>query len=68
MIDLCIDDKLLAVNNSMIVDTIKTKDILKNLNKVKASTKAWLSKAKNYALMNENTGIYNDLIEYLKVK
>ncbi len=65
LIDLTIEDKLLASMNSNKIERINTKDILKNVSQVKPSTKEWLSKAKRYALMNQNTGIYDDLLNYL---
>jgi transitional endoplasmic reticulum ATPase len=45
---------------------IRTSDLLNAVKKVKPSTLEWLSTAKNYATYSNESGIYNDILEYLK--
>lgn len=45
---------------------IKTSDILNALKVIKPSTLEWLNTAKNYATYSNQSGIYDEILEYLK--
>ncbi|PJI09253.1 MULTISPECIES: ATP-binding protein [Clostridium] len=45
---------------------ITTKDINEAIKQVKPSTLEWLSTAENYATYSNQSGIYDDIIDYLK--
>ncbi len=42
-------------------------DLLKAVKDVRPSTKEWLKKAKNYALFSNEGGLYNEILDYLKM-
>ena len=46
---------------------IITKDIIKIIKKCRATTREWLSSAKNHALYANQDGTYDDVLAYLKV-
>ena len=35
---------------------------------MKASTREWFNSAKNYALYSNDSGLYDDILVYLKIK
>ena len=57
--------KELGYNNKT---SFETKDLLKGVKKHKATTKEWFSQAKNFALFANNSGNYDAILDYLKIK
>lgn len=47
---------------------LTTKDLLKSAKRVKPSTREWFATAKNYALYANQSGLYDDILEHLKIK
>lgn len=47
---------------------IMTKDLLNGTKKHKASTIDWFSSAKNYAVFSNKSGVYDDILKYMKIK
>ena len=47
---------------------LTTKDLLQAMKSVKPSTKEWFASARNYALYSNQGGIYDDILDYLKIK
>lgn len=47
---------------------ITTKDLLKAAKQVKPTTREWFSAARNHALYANEGGLYDDILEYLKIK
>jgi transitional endoplasmic reticulum ATPase len=47
---------------------LTNKDLLKALKMVKPSTREWLSTAKNYVIYSNESGLYDDVATYLKIK
>lgn len=47
---------------------ISTKDLLKAAKQVKPTTREWFSAARNHALYANEGGLYDDILEYLKIK
>lgn len=68
MIDIAIEEKLEAAFKDGIPVPIKTKDLLNAAKKHKASTKEWFSIAKNFALYANESGLYDDILQFLKIK
>ncbi|MGH1432846.1 MAG: AAA family ATPase [Lewinella sp.] len=68
VIDRCIEDKLKASFSTGIPDPIATKDLLKAAKVHKATTREWFNTARNYALYANESGLYDDILSYLKVK
>lgn len=67
-IDIAIEQKLLESFKDGIPKPLTTKDILKAFGKMKASTREWFNSAKNYALYSNDSGLYDDILVYLKIK
>lgn len=68
MIDIAIEEKLEAAFKDGIPVPIKTKDLLNAAKKHKASTKEWFAIAKNFALYSNESGLYDDILQFLKIK
>ncbi|ARN79272.1 cell division protein [Nonlabens spongiae] len=67
-IDIAVESKLEEAINSGVPQSLKTKDILKAIKKHKPSTKEWFVTAKNFALYANESGLYDNILEYLKIK
>jgi SpoVK/Ycf46/Vps4 family AAA+-type ATPase len=63
-----IEDKLREAFEAGGIQSIQTKDLVKAAKQVKSSTKEWFTSARNYALYSNESGIYDDILEYLKIK
>lgn len=68
VIDRCIEDKLKASFSTGIPEPIQTKDLLKSVKDHKPTTREWFNTARNYALYANESGLYDDILTYLKVK
>lgn len=66
MIDIAVEKILEEVLQNGIPRPIKTKDLLEAVKVHKASTVDWFSTAKNYALFANKSGLYDDILKYLK--
>ncbi|MEM7104069.1 MAG: AAA family ATPase [Bacteroidota bacterium] len=68
IIDITIEGKLEQAFKDGVPQPIKTKDLISALKKHKPSTKEWFSTAKNFALYANDSGLYDDILSYLKIK
>lgn len=68
LIDLVIEDKLEASFSSGMPQPISTEDLLKATKKQKPTTREWFNTAKNYALYANESGLYDDILNYLNIK
>ncbi|MDX2304664.1 MAG: AAA family ATPase [Microscillaceae bacterium] len=68
IIDIAIEEKLEASFVDGIPKPLKTQDLLQALKKHKGSTLEWFSTAKNFALFANDSGLYDDILTYLKIK
>lgn len=68
IIDIAIEKKLEESFSDGIPKPIKTKDILNACSRHKASTKEWFSTAKNFALYANDSGLYDDILTFMKIK
>lgn len=67
LIDICIEEKLQASFKSGVPSPISTKDLLKAVKRLKPSTEEWFSSARNYALYANDSGLYDDILDYLNI-
>lgn len=67
-VDICIEEKLMGSFKSGLPEPITTKDLVKSVKRHKPSTKEWFSSAKNYALYANDSGLYDDILTYMKIK
>jgi SpoVK/Ycf46/Vps4 family AAA+-type ATPase len=68
VVDLAIEAKLEQAFKEGIPKPIETKDLLEAVKKHKASTQEWFMTAKNFALFANDSGLYDDVLAYLKIK
>ncbi|WP_124979985.1 ATP-binding protein [Nonlabens xiamenensis] len=68
VIDIAIESKLEEAISAGIPQPLTTKDLTKALKKHKPSTKEWFVTAKNFAIYANESGLYDDILTYLKLK
>lgn len=68
IIDISIEQKLEASFSEGIPKPLETSDLVNALKKHKPSTQEWFTTAKNFALFANDSGLYDDILAYLKIK
>ncbi len=68
VVDTAIEAKLTEALKTGSPQPLTTKDLLRAAKSVKPSTKEWFATARNYALYSNEAGIYDDILQYLKMK
>ncbi|MCE9609778.1 MAG: AAA family ATPase [Chthoniobacter sp.] len=66
--DIAIERSLARAMTENRVIPLNTDDLLKSAKDVKPSTKAWFESAKNYAIYSNQSGFYDDVLEFLGIK
>lgn len=68
VIDITIEEKLASSFEDGIPKPIGTKDLLNACKKHKPTTQEWFTTAKNFALYANDSGLYDDILTYMKIK
>ncbi|MBL7885400.1 MAG: AAA family ATPase [Flavobacterium sp.] len=68
LIDIAIEEKLQSAFKTGIPEPIINKDLLEASKKHKPSTKEWFQTAKNFALYSNESGLYDPILSFLKIK
>jgi SpoVK/Ycf46/Vps4 family AAA+-type ATPase len=68
MVDTAIENKLREAFRAGVPQPLSTKDLLNAARQVKPSTREWFNAARNYALYANESGLYDEILEYLKLK
>lgn len=68
IIDIAIEQKLEASFSDGIPKPLETTDLIAALKKHKPSTQEWFSTAKNFAMFANDSGLYDDILTYMKLK
>lgn len=68
VVDIAIESKLEEAMRKGVPTPLETSDLENALKKHRATTKEWFSTAKNYALFANEGGLYDDILDYLKIK
>lgn len=68
VVDQAIEGKLEEAMKKGGLVPVVTKDLLKAAGKVKPSTREWFASAKNHAIYANQSGHYDEILEYLKIK
>ncbi len=68
LVDITIEDKLRESFAKGTAQPVQNKDLQQALKKLKASTKEWFTTARNYALYANDSGLYDEILDYLKIK
>lgn len=68
LVDTAIESKLRESFKDGVPQPMNTKDLLNAARDLKPSTKEWFNAARNYALYANESGLYDDILTYLKIK
>ncbi len=68
LVDVTIEEKLKTIIETGNESPIKTKNFISNIKQVKPSSKVWFETAKNYAIYSNQSGQYDDILNYLNIK
>ncbi|MEM6427025.1 MAG: AAA family ATPase [Cyanobacteria bacterium J06635_1] len=68
LVDLAVEAKLQAAIKSGIPKPLETRDLVKAGGGVKPSTGEWFMTARNYAIHANQDGIYDEILQYLKLR
>jgi SpoVK/Ycf46/Vps4 family AAA+-type ATPase len=68
MVDIAIESKLTESMKAGKIFPVTGNDLKKAAARHKATTKDWFTTAKNYALYSNESGLYDDILSYLKIK
>ena len=66
--DIAVEEKLRESFEKGVAQPIQNKDLQSALKKIKPSTKEWFNTARNYALYANDSGLYDEILDYLKIK
>ena len=67
VVDMAVENKLREAMQSGAPMPITTRDLSAAIRAVRPTTKEWLSTARNYAVYSNQSGIYDDVLDYLKI-
>lgn len=68
VLDIAVEQKLEAAFVDGVPKPIETSDLLRALKKHKPSTQEWFATARNFAMFANDSGLYDDVLNYLKIK
>jgi transitional endoplasmic reticulum ATPase len=68
VIDIAVEDKLRESMSKGTIQPIHTKDLLKAVKQHRPTTSEWFASARNYALYANESGLYDDILKYLRIK
>lgn len=68
IVDVAVERKLHEAIKQGRPKPLTTKDLLAAASKIKPSVCEWFSTARNYAVYSNESGIYDDILNYLKIK
>jgi transitional endoplasmic reticulum ATPase len=68
IIDIAAEEKLRESISKGSIQPITTKDLLNALKQHKPTTLEWFASARNYALYANESGLYDDILKYMKIK
>jgi len=68
VIDIAIEAKLTQAIQEGVPKPMVTKDLEKASKKHRPTTKEWFTSAKNFALYANESGLYDEILDYLKIK
>ncbi len=68
LVDQAIEAKLNKALKTGIPEPLSTKDLLAEVKSIKPTCKQWFATAKNYALYSNQSGVYDDIVDYLDLR
>lgn len=67
IIDRAVESKLQAAMQTGVPTPIRTQDLLEVVKATRATTQEWFETARNYAIYANQSGLYNDVVAYMKL-
>jgi SpoVK/Ycf46/Vps4 family AAA+-type ATPase len=67
LVELAVEEKLRSAMKSGKLAPLTTRDLLEAAKKHRPTTRDWFESARNYALYANQSGLYDDILEYLKI-
>jgi SpoVK/Ycf46/Vps4 family AAA+-type ATPase len=67
VVDVAIERKLQEAMKTGVPKPLTTKDIAAAAGTLKPTTKEWFATARNYALYSNQGGIYDDILQFMKL-
>jgi transitional endoplasmic reticulum ATPase len=67
VVDVAIERKLQEALKTGVPKPLTTKDLAAAAGTLKPTTKEWFATARNYALYSNQGGIYDDILQFLKL-
>lgn len=67
-VDGAIESKLERAAETGEIDPIRTRDLLAACKRIKPSVKEWFATAKNYALYSNESGHYDEILDYMNLR
>jgi transitional endoplasmic reticulum ATPase len=68
VVDIAVEEKLRESMSKGSIQVLQTKDLLAAVKQHKPTTTEWFASARNYALYANESGLYDDILKYLKIK
>lgn len=68
IVDIATEEKLQASMEAGSIQPIHTKDLMKAIRQHRPTTAEWFATARNYALYANESGLYDDILKYMKMK
>ncbi|SEB35290.1 Anaphase-promoting complex, cyclosome, subunit 3 [Tenacibaculum sp. MAR_2009_124] len=68
VIDIAVEEKIQQSFDTGILEPLTMNTLNKAIKKHKPSTTEWFNSAKNYALYSNESGLYDEVLSYLKIK
>lgn len=68
LIDFAVESKLRESMKLNKVIPLETRDLLQARSMIRPTTKEWFNTARNYALYSNDSGLYDEILEYLNIK
>ncbi len=66
-IDVAVENKLREAMRTGAVAPVRTNDLLDVIKTIHPTTKEWFATARNYAIYSNQSGLYDDILAYLKL-
>ncbi|MCP5517540.1 MAG: AAA family ATPase [Verrucomicrobiales bacterium] len=68
VVDLAVEEKLREAMRAGAPTPLTSRDLLAAAKKQKPTTREWFATARNYALYSNQGGVYDDILDYLKLR
>ncbi|HOU15360.1 MAG TPA: AAA family ATPase [Anaerolineae bacterium] len=66
-VDMAVENKLREAMRTGVVAPVRTNDLLDVIKTIHPTTKEWFATARNYAIYSNQSGLYDDILGYLKL-